>query len=134
MITFIRRYWKTALVTIAIFVISFINPPEIPEIPKFSLGLDKLIHVLMYLALAAAAMLEYYVVYGKKNTLRYLLACGVFPAFIGIFTEVCQGTFFPTRSCDLDDFLADILGIIIAFLFSKVIFNISKTKSWLTKI
>ncbi|MDR0812128.1 MAG: VanZ family protein [Paludibacter sp.] len=134
MIAFIKNYWKSALVTVAILVISFANPPELPEIKGFDFGTDKIVHIIMYLALAAAMILEYFVIYGNKKTWKFWLRCGGFPAFIAIFTEVCQGAFFPTRSCDLDDFVADVVGILIAFLCQKIIFNISKTKSWLTKI
>jgi VanZ family protein len=134
MITFIKRYWKSSLITAAILVISFTNPPELPEIQGFSFGTDKIVHIIMYMALAAAMILEYFVIYGNRKTLRYWLLCGGFPVFIGIFTEVCQGAFFATRSCDLDDFIANVGGVIIAFLCSKIIFKISKTKSWLTKI
>ena len=134
MVTFIKKYWKSSLITIVILVISFINPPELPEISGFTFGTDKIIHILMYLALAAVMLFEHFVIYGKTRTLRYWLLCGGFPAFLGIFTEVCQEAFLPTRSFDWDDLIANFIGIIIAFLFSKIIFKISQTKSWLTKI
>ena len=134
MINFTKKYWKSLLVTIAILVVSFINPPELPEVQGFSFGVDKIVHVIMYLALASAMLLEHFVIYGKTRTRRYWLLCGGFPLFVAVLTEICQETFFPTRSFDWDDIIANIIGIVIAFLFSKVIFKISKTKSWLTKI
>ncbi|MDR2841423.1 MAG: VanZ family protein [Paludibacter sp.] len=134
MLTFIKKHWKSTVVVIVIFICSFINPPEIQEIPGFSIGWDKIIHVIMFFTLSIALMLEFFVNYSTKLKLKFWLICAFSPIFLGGLVEILQGTLTTTRSCDFDDLLADILGVLLALVCIKIVKNLINKNLWFTKI
>ncbi len=100
-----------------IFIASSIPGEEIPKIGfEFS---DKLIHALVYLILFL--LFFYSLKYQSKSVkLRNnaLTFAGLFSALYGISDEVHQ-MFVPMRSCEIEDWFADVTGIVIGMLVVK---------------
>jgi VanZ family protein len=132
---FLKNHRKSIFVIAITFIISFINPPEIEEIPNFKIGWDKIFHALVYFAMSATLLLEFFTLHSySKISFKFWLYGALLPAFTGALIEVLQGWLFPLRSCDLSDWLADLTGIAVALIFSKYIQNLVKKHTWLTRI
>lgn len=107
-----------------ITVLFFIPGSDLPEV-SFSAA-DKLMHTAIYVLLIGIWQLYFFVRNGYRFKLRWaiviLLAC----LFYGIIIEILQGSFTVSRSADIYDVLANLIGLILGiFIFKKVkhIFN-----------
>ena len=100
-----------------IFIASSIPGEEIPKMGfEFS---DKLIHAIVYLILFL--LFFYSLKYQSKSVkLRNnaLTFAGLFSALYGITDEIHQ-MFVPMRSCEIEDWLADVTGILIGMLIIR---------------
>jgi VanZ family protein len=100
-----------------IFLASSIPGEEIPKIGfEFS---DKIIHAIVYMILFI--LFFYSLKYQSKSVkLRNnaMLFAGLFSALYGVSDEIHQ-KFVPMRSCELNDWFADVVGIIIGLLIVK---------------
>lgn len=118
MMKFFRVYGMSLVLSLAILYVSIIR--TVPEVPQLQFeGLDKVIHFLMYFLLAAVVCFELYRQrYDfKERTMR--LWGLVYPIVYGGVIELLQENFFPPRSGDWFDWLADALGAIAAFFLAK---------------
>lgn len=102
-----RLFW-TALVSLAVFVLSVIPVPEVPMLDGFHL-FDKWVHFVMYGGLALAGWYDAFRGAGRGWRLGV-----VWPLVLGALMEVVQGTLTTTRSGDWADWVADAVGVIIA--------------------
>lgn len=107
------HYKLTTLVTFIILVGMLMPGDSVPSIPIP--GLDKVIHMLMFLGLTSTFYLEHFYVHSKKPS--YLSTILVLFLF-GIATELLQGSLTASRMCDPLDLLADMTGVAVALLFS----------------
>ncbi|GAB6012624.1 VanZ family protein [Viscerimonas tarda] len=93
---------------------------DIPEVEfNFFVPADKLVHYLMYLGLSGAAALYY--IYDKKGHIHLsamLFGAIIVPILYGGLIEIIQEKYFPPRSGDWFDFLADTLGALTALVIS----------------
>lgn len=122
-IKYIKAFKLTLLVTIGILVAVLMPGDSVPTVEIQ--GIDKVIHCSMFFV----QVMIFYIEYGMKNkklpvVLYSLIGIGGF----AFSTEVMQ-LFASKRSFDLKDFLADLIGIVLAvFLWElgkkvKVIFS-----------
>lgn len=79
---------------------------------------DKVVHGLMYVGLALALTFDYLRV--KRTTrVRFTLALLfwglLFPCLYGGLIEILQGAYFPPRTAEWLDWVADIIGSTIGF-------------------
>lgn len=87
--------------------------------------LDKLFHFLVF---AIGAWLLIPIVLRQCTKHAYLFIFAGY-AFYGIILELMQGAFIEGRSASFLDWLADILGVLIAILLHKKIYRIETIKS-----
>lgn len=111
----LKRYWKSALVTIIILYLSFANMPGIPKKLMF-FSWDKVVHLLMYFTYALVLMYDYF--RGKEISYRrsfFFIICILLPVFLGTVTEILQGWIFAPRQTDFYDWVGNTTGIFIAW-------------------
>lgn len=113
----IRKYPFTLLLLLLIWVACLI---PLPETPFDSVTLmDKWVHFVMFGSLALCAGVEYVRAHKRSwRMVRLLLVSGIMSALTGGLVELaqayCTGG---TRSGDWFDFLADVIGAGLGFLF-----------------
>lgn len=116
MLYYIKKYPLSLLILIAVVYLSFFNPPSIGEspFPHF----DKFVHFCMYAGLSGILWLEHFWNHRKTrpNLKRGLIGAVLFPVLLGGLIEIGQAYLTTTRSGDIWDFFADILGVLIATL------------------
>lgn len=112
------NYWKSIFVSVCIMFLSFAAPSNFSEIPTFEFTYaDKIVHLLMYAGLAFALMIDY-----RKSTkinrynLGFVLSCFALPIIFGGIIEIVQSVYFPPRTGDWFDWLADIAGVLIVWM------------------
>ena len=115
-----KRWIATALVLLLILYLTLV-PRPLPntniEIP----GLDKLAHAIMFGVLAFVTSIDMarrnrYVIRTLSNsTIIYI---SIIVAFVGLLIEILQQLMQLGRGSDLLDFIADIIGIIIASIIT----------------
>ncbi|MDH6309719.1 VanZ family protein [Dysgonomonas sp. PFB1-18] len=113
--------WPPFLVAVVIFYLCCLIPPkDVPDVDfDFFIPTDKIVHFIMYWGLAGVASFNY--IYDKKGhiIILKLIAFAIFiPILYGGLIEVLQAEFFPPRSGDWYDFLADALGALASLPFS----------------
>ena len=111
--------WVIAEILI-IFIIMSLPGNKLPAENSFTYAfkVDKIVHILLFVMLSYTLLL-----YFKKSNKKYLknkrvqiiaiILCIVY----GIFLELYQKLFVPSRSFDIADILADAIGAIFGLLF-----------------
>ena len=95
---------------------------DLPKADKWmiTLNYDKIVHVALF---AVLAFLFMYPIakssLSKKEKRNYFIKITIATAIWGLATELIQKFFIPSRSFDLTDLLADIMGGILALVFCK---------------
>ena len=116
------RWWPTALVAAAILWLT-LAPHPVPEtqIELFE-GADKVVHAIMFFALAFALIFDLWIGKRKVSLITCLYAALAVTAFAAV-DEWAQGAMGLGRTSDLLDFFADCSGILLALLFASIIFS-----------
>ena len=114
--SFLRTYWKSGIIVLIIFVLSVYPFTSDMSLPRFPFR-DKVIHALMYVALAFVL----YADYTKSNrttpiTRSICYIVFLFPFVYGGFIEIIQGAFFSPRTAEWLDWVADIAGSAVGFI------------------
>ena len=121
MIAFLKKYWISTIVILAILVLCFMDTTPLPAPPI--LNFDKLVHVIMFMGISGVIFFDntYYLrlPISKK---RIFWSALLFPIVLGGLIEVLQEYLTPTRSGDWFDFLFDVVG---AFLGWRIILLIN---------
>ena len=127
----IRYFWPAYLWVIIVLLLTGLPGNDLPTLPTFwnKLYPDKIVHMGMFgmliLLLSAGS---YYkagkVALNKKLIFIYL----IITIALGGITELLQKWVFIHRSCDINDFYADVIGVIFALLLYFVIFENGKQK------
>lgn len=109
-----RRAWLAlwGLMVLAVVVLSLIPPPPMPAV-AFR-GIDKVEHVLGYLALSAMATALFARMPTRARIAAALMAMGV-----GL--EIAQGTMTATRTPDVLDALANSLGVLLGLVCTPAV-------------
>lgn len=82
---------------------------------------DKLVHTAMYFTLALVSIIELSKLGKLKSPKSVILWAFIVPISFGGLMEILQ-QFVPNRSCDIIDFLANTIGVILAYVLYRVLF------------
>ena len=99
------------LLVLSIAVLHFMNPPDIETFDSL-IGIDKLVHFLMFFFLTSWFVMIY------KYSHKFILLS--YLVIYGLLLELMQMGFFIHRSFEWFDWIADSIGVIVGF------FTISK--------
>lgn len=110
--SFLKRYWKSLLVAVAILYLSLWKQPSF-RMPDIS-NADKWAHMLMYAGLAFMAHWDLHTA-KIKNWKLYFFGV-IVPIVYGGVIEILQEQFFKPRSGEWGDWLADGLGAVAGFI------------------
>lgn len=115
---FFRVYGMTIVLSLAILYVSIIR--SVPEVPVIQFeGLDKVVHFLMYFLLSGVVCYELYRQKYTFKDMKMRLWGLLYPMVYGGVIELLQENFFPPRTGDWFDWLADALGAVSAFFLAK---------------
>ncbi len=116
----IKYTWIPVVISSVIFYLCcLITSEEVPEIGfDFFIPTDKIVHFLMYFGLSGATA-AYYIFdkKGKINILLMILGAIVIPILYGGMIEIIQDKYYPPRTGDWWDFVADALGSLATLPF-----------------
>jgi len=85
---------------------------------------DKLVHFGMFFVLSAVSLFDYYrLCKGNPPTLRWIFWGFIIPVFYGGVIELLQKYFFALRSAEWADWIADILGSLVATVIVIIFLN-----------
>ena len=104
-----------------ISVLFFIPSQDLPNI-HFS-ALDKIVHILIYFILVNLWMLYLYIRNGFQFNNKWGLIILLSVLLYGIIIEILQGLLTISRSADIFDVLANLIGSLIGIYFFKSIKN-----------
>lgn len=111
MLYFIRKYPLSLLVIAAIQFLSLFNPPQTKLDPIT--GIDKVVHVCMYLGLELIIWIEYLRHHENLNWVKIIIL-GIFaPIALGGLMEIAQMELTQGRSGEWADLLADTIGVLV---------------------
>ena len=111
MLYFIRKYPLSLLVIAAILFLSLFNPPKTKLDPIN--GIDKVVHVCMYLGLELIIWIEYLRHHENLNWVKIIIL-GIFaPIALGGLMEIAQMELTDSRSGEWADLLADTTGVLV---------------------
>lgn len=118
MMRFFRVYGMSIVLSLAILYVSIIR--SVPDMPQIQFeGLDKLVHFLMYFALAGVVCFELYRQRYTFQDAKMRLWGVLYPIVYGGLIELLQENFFPPRTGDWFDWLSDALGTLAAYFLAK---------------
>lgn len=122
MTNFLRHWWPTLLTLAVVLYATLASDPAGAETVMLFEGADKLIHAIMMGGLDSAVLFDRRRS-GHRLTRNFkwgvAIACIVFSAF----DEIAQQTMGLGRSLDIYDFVADVIGIIIASYAAPPVIN-----------
>ncbi len=106
------------VLTVAVTIASFVSFEDVKVLPEqYS---DKFIHSFIYSLLALSWLLGFK---QKAQELKYSILISGAVFIYGIIIEVLQGVLTNNRQSDFYDILANLVGIILAFVFFNIIFQ-----------
>lgn len=117
---FLRQYWITMLLLVAITVLCFMDTTPLPEAPMTDF--DKLIHFLMFAVVSGTIFFEnsHYFKHPVSSR-RIVLGSFLFPIIFSGLIEIGQEYLTPYRSGDWMDFLYDCIGAAVGYVVCLVI-------------
>lgn len=128
---YIRTYWLLTMTVLAliIWLTLFYVPSPGMEMPSWQHA-DKVVHAVMFGILFIAMAIDWFFT-TRRRSVPKLSAAVYFQIFAwsslcGAIIELVQPL--THRTCDLFDFLADVAGIILAWLISPIILSLLKQK------
>ncbi len=111
--TYIKNY-KFTLLSIILILVAVLMPAD--DVPSVSIpNIDKLVHAGMFAFLTLCFYGEHFF---EKRKMPPLLLSWILLEIFAITTEVLQ-YLAEGRSCDIKDFLADTIGIIIVIVIMR---------------
>lgn len=104
---------------IIFYLCCLINTEDVPDVEimlPFNIQVDKIVHFCMYLGLSGATAFTYiFLSKGYANIRKLIIGAFILPILYGGLIEILQELYFPPRTGDWYDFLADFLGSAVAF-------------------
>ncbi len=123
-----RNSFPGILCGIIILVLTGLPGSVFPKV-KPVVGIDKVVHVIMYAGFAFLCLWGYrkqFVSNGKAYRTRALLTTASISVAYGGITELMQEYLVPTRTGDWIDFLADAVGTLVGLLVFCLFFKNKK--------
>ena len=116
----IKWLYVAIFYTILVFIVSLVSFKDVPQ-PSFSL-FDKIVHLGIYLVFTTVWFFNFYLdrQWRYDKAVRY---AAIFAILIGVLIEYLQGALTATRSADVKDVVANLLGTVFAVIFLKLISN-----------
>lgn len=115
----INRYLRHLLLPGVIGVIIFLGTcilgsEQVPDLPPL-LPWDKLVHAGMFFVLSGVCYYDYYRLFnGNVNRNKWIFWCFFIPVIYGGGIELLQQFVFTSRSAEWGDFIADVIGALVA--------------------
>lgn len=113
------------LYTCAITVLFFIPSPDLPNI-HFSAA-DKIVHCLIYFILMNLWLAYFYIKMDSQFDTKRIQILLLSLLLYGIIVEILQGQLTVSRSADIFDVCANLIGSLLGIFFFKQIKHILKT-------
>lgn len=123
-----RNSFPGILCGIIILILTGLPGSVFPKV-KPVVGIDKVVHVIMYAGFAFLCLWGYrkqFVSNGKAYRTRALLTTASISVAYGGITELMQEYLVPTRTGDWIDFLADAVGTLVGLLVFCLFFKNKK--------
>lgn len=114
------RFPFTVVCVALIWYLCLFRVPRVRVVSDIE-GLDKLVHVAMYLGTCSVFWAEYAKGKFRWGRLRLALVAGVFPIAMSGVIELAQEYLTDYRSGDWLDFLANSCGVLLAWALSPVV-------------
>lgn len=115
-LNYIKKYWKSLIVVVAILYLSVMKQPSNEKLVLFE-GIDKVVHFCMYFGLSSMLWLDHLIKHKGNYNLKHIMFGAVFlPIAWGGAMEISQELFTTDRACELMDFIANTSGVIAASL------------------
>ncbi|MDR0872374.1 MAG: VanZ family protein [Prevotellaceae bacterium] len=120
MIRFVKKHFFSIAIAAVIFYLSTATGKALPQMPPMPY-LDKVVHIIMYMVLAGTLVWEQRKPSNKSDGILRLRSVTkpamtavtiALPILYGGLLELLQEYFFPPRTGDWWDFLADIAGVL----------------------
>ena len=121
MLKFFRIYGLSCVVTLLIFYLSITTSTDGYEGPRFE-GMDKVVHFVLYFLLASAICRDFFRQSTPFASRKMVVWAIVLPILYGGIIEILQENFFPPRTAEWSDWLADITGVLAGYFFSRLVF------------
>ncbi len=116
MLVFLKKYWLSIIWSIIIIIFCSLPSSNIPRNRIINIPhLDKILHFGIYFILSLLILYETKIKTGKNKIVFILTA--VFSFVLGLLIEIEQQYLISSRTGDLYDLLADIIGAISGILF-----------------
>lgn len=122
---YLRHILLPGIIGFLIFTLTcLISSTDVPNLPPV-FPWDKLAHFGMFFALSAVAFFDYFRLHnGNPRMSRWIFWGFLLPVIYGAVIELMQMYFFSSRSAELGDFIADVLGsatamFLVLFLYKK---------------
>ena len=117
----IKRYIYTFIVLTIVLALSLFPVPEMPQLEGVPF-IDKWTHMVMYAGLEGAICID--ILRNRKSiTSRLCILLTLSAAMLGGIIELIQPLV--GRSCELADFIADIIGTILCYIIILIIKKIT---------
>lgn len=122
--TLLRYTILPLIVVLLIFIATcLLSPSDMPSMPE-SIPWDKLVHFGMFFLLTTVIMVDYYWMHkGNPPLFRWIFWGLIIPIFYGGAIELMQKYFFSSRSAEWGDWIADILGSLVATVLVIIFFR-----------
>lgn len=122
--TLLRYTFLPLLVSFIIFIgTCLLQPSHVPDMPA-GLPWDKLVHFGMFFLLSAVTLIDYYRLHhGNPHPRRWIFWGFLAPVVYGGIIELLQLYAFSSRSAEWADWIADILGSLVATLLVIIFFK-----------
>ncbi|MDD2298363.1 MAG: VanZ family protein [Fermentimonas sp.] len=116
---------RYTLLPLIIGLLIFIGTCLIPsdQVPEMPAGIpwDKIVHFGMFFLLSAVSLYDYYKFHNNNPRLiRWLFWGFLVPVIYGGIIELLQMNFFSSRSAELVDWIADVLGSLVATILAII--------------
>ena len=124
MSNYLRHILLPAFVGFIIFTVTcLISSSDVPDLPQI-IAWDKIAHFGMFFVLSAVSLFDYYRLHnGKPKMSRWIFWGFVLPVIYGGAIELLQEYFFQSRSAEMADFIADVLGSLTALLIALFLYK-----------
>lgn len=122
--TLLRYTFLPFLTVLIIFIATcLLTPTNMPSMPE-GLPWDKLVHFGMFFTLSAVSLIDYYRMHsGTPSKIRWIFWGFVIPVIYGGVIELMQKYLFASRSAEFADWIADILGSLIATVVIVIFYS-----------
>lgn len=124
MSNYLRHILLPAFVGFIIFTVTcLISSSDVPDLPQI-IAWDKIAHFGMFFVLSAVSLFDYYRLHDSKpKMIRWIFWGFLLPVIYGAGIEFMQKYFFRSRSAEMADFIADVLGSLTALLIALFLYK-----------